>query len=214
MDNVYIHPKAIVESKSIGKGTRIWAFTHVMKGVAIGAHCNVGEHCFLETGVVIGDNVTVKNGNELWDGVTLAEGVFVGPNVTFTNDLYPRSPRLPQAASRYNNLQWRCPTLVNEGASLGAGAIVLAGNVIGAFALVGAGALVTRDVPDYALVTGAPARVVGWVCQCGLQLRFEGATAACEGCRMEFVQNPGLVGLNHAQTVSAGVSNASQRRFE
>ncbi len=92
LDDVFIHPASIVETEQIGRGTRIWAFTHVMQGISIGADCNIGEHCFIESGVVIGNNVTIKNGNMLWDGVTLEDGVFVGPNVSFTNDLYPRSP--------------------------------------------------------------------------------------------------------------------------
>jgi len=94
MDESYIHPSALVETKQIGKGTRIWAFSHVMDDVVIGTNCNIGDHCFIESGVTIGDNVTIKNANEIWDGVRLMDGVFVGPHVTFTNDLYPRSPRL------------------------------------------------------------------------------------------------------------------------
>ncbi len=203
MSDIYTHPTAIVEAEGIGQGTRIWAFSHVMKGAVIGAHCNIGEHCFVETGATIGDNVTVKNGNELWDGVTLADGVFVGPNVTFTNDLHPRSPRLPQAARRYRDSNWRYPTLVKEGASLGAGAIILAGNVIGEFALVGAGALVTRDVPDYALVIGAPARLIGWVCQCGSQLKFKDASGVCEECGLEYVRGADFVKVKQPQALPA-----------
>src|SRR5579862_6647573 len=100
MKNVFIHPKALVETKNLGSGTRVWAFAHVMAGVRVGKNCNIGDHCFVESGAVIGDNCTVKNGNMLWEGVTLEDGVFVGPNVLFTNDLHPRSPRLPQARER------------------------------------------------------------------------------------------------------------------
>src|SRR5437016_2778300 len=101
MRNVFIHPTAIVETQQLGEGTRIWAFTHLMKGVSVGANCNIGEHSFIETGAVIGSNVTIKNGNHIWEGITLSDGVFVGPHVFFTNDLYPRSPRLPQASKKY-----------------------------------------------------------------------------------------------------------------
>jgi acetyltransferase-like isoleucine patch superfamily enzyme len=173
MTAAYIDPDSKVEAPNIGEGTRIWAFTHVMKGASIGRSCNIGEHCFLESGVVVGDNVTVKNGNMLWDGVTLKDGVFVGPQVLFTNDLRPRSPRLAQAKRRYSDRQWLKTTLVEEGASLGAGAILLAGVRIGRFAMVAAGAIVTRDVPAYTLVIGSPARHARWVCECGAPIHFE-----------------------------------------
>jgi UDP-2-acetamido-3-amino-2,3-dideoxy-glucuronate N-acetyltransferase len=202
MKDVHIHPTAIVETQDIGPGTRIWAFTHVMKGVSIGAHCNIGEHCFIESGAIAGDNVTVKNGNQLWDGVSLSDGVFVGPNVTFTNDLRPRSPRLPQAAKRYGNHGWLSPIVVKTGASVGAGAIILAGNTVGEFAMVGAGAIVTRDVAAYTLVVGAPAKVVGWVCQCGSRIEFQRGVAACEDCARVFLQHAGAVILNSQRTAS------------
>ena len=130
-EGVFLHSLALVETEQIGPGTRIWAFTHVMQGVSIGADCNIGENSFIESGVVIGDNVTIKNGNMLWEGVTLENGVFVGPQVTFTNDLYPRSPRLRQAKARYADRNWLAATLVKQGATLGAGAIILAGVTIG-----------------------------------------------------------------------------------
>jgi acetyltransferase-like isoleucine patch superfamily enzyme len=196
MKDVFVHATSMVETHQIGEGTRIWAFTHLMEGVSVGAHCNIGEHCFIETRVRIGDNVTVKNGNMLWEGVVLEDGVFVGPNVFFTNDRYPRSPRLAQARRRYKNQSWLVPTLVREGASLGGGAVIIAGTTIGEFALVGAGSVVTRDVPPYALVTGNPARVRGWVCQCGQPIKFSsGATAQCSECELRYVLNDGAVRL-------------------
>lgn len=165
--DIYIHPTALVETDHIGTGTRIWALAHVMKGVRIGEHCNIGDHCFLETGAVVGNNVTIKNGNMVWEGVILEDGVFVGPHVFFTNDRYPRSPRHPGANRRYENHEWLAHTRIKEGASLGAGSVICPGVTVGAYAMVGAGAVVTKDVPDYALVIGNPARPRGWVCRCG-----------------------------------------------
>ena len=189
IEGVFVHAAAIVETEQIGAGTRIWAFTHIMKGALIGKNCNIGDHCFVESGAKIGDNVTVKNGNMIWDGITLEDGVFVGPHVFFTNDVYPRSGRLPEARKRYGSREWLRPTLVRKGASLGAGAIVLAGVTLDEFCMVGAGAVVTKDIPAHALVVGNPARFRGWVCRCGLPLTFRGERAVCEGCRLVFVRD-------------------------
>ncbi len=182
MSDVHIHLTALVETEDIGAGTTIWAYAHIMRGAQIGKHCNIGDHCFIESGVVVGDNVTIKNGSLLWEGVTLREGVFVGPGVCFTNDLRPRSPRLALAQARYSNRNWLAPTLVEQGATLGAGAVILAGVTIGAYAMVAAGAVVTKGVPAYALVKGNPARVSGWVCRCGQSLEFDGDRAVCADC--------------------------------
>jgi acetyltransferase-like isoleucine patch superfamily enzyme len=199
--DVFVHPTAIVETELIGPHTRIWAFVHVMANACIGANCNIGDHCFIESGAVIGDNVTVKNGNMIWDGIVLEDGVFVGPHVFFTNDRYPRSPRLPQARAKYADRGWLEPTVVRRGASLGAGATLLAGVTIGEFAMVGAGAVVTRNVPAHALVVGNPARVKGWVCECGRPLSFGSSTpyrgssttaaqpcAVCMHCSQEYTR--------------------------
>jgi acetyltransferase-like isoleucine patch superfamily enzyme len=194
-----VHPTALVESQEVGEGTRVWAFTHVMKEASVGHNCNIGEHCFVESGADIGNDVTLKNGNEVWDGVTLSDGVFVGPKVCFTNDLRPRSPRLAQAAGRYASHSWLTPTLVGRGASLGAGCIILAGNTVGEFAMVASGAIVTHDVPAYALFIGAPARLAGWACQCGASLEFRGGAAACEVCGMGFVRGEGIVRPAHPE---------------
>src|SRR5215212_6427425 len=142
MKNVKIHPTALVETEEVGEGTSIWAFAHVMEGARIGKNCNIGDHCFVESGAVVGNDATLKNGNMLFEGVTIQDGVFVGPHVFFTNDLYPRSARLPQARLRYSDKMWLLPTLVRQGASLGAGAVLLPGITVGEYAMVGAGAVV------------------------------------------------------------------------
>jgi UDP-2-acetamido-3-amino-2,3-dideoxy-glucuronate N-acetyltransferase len=202
MDEVFVHPTALVETQQIGQGTRIWAFAHIMKHANIGADCNIGDHCFIESGTIVGNDVTVKNGNMIWEGVTLEDGVFVGPSVTFTNDRYPRSPRLPQARERYSSRGWLLPTLVRQGASLGAGAVILAGITVGEFAMVGAGAVVSTDVPAYTLVFGNPARVRGWVCQCGQPLGFREGTATCRTCGLDFIESGDSVTLASAQQAS------------
>lgn len=185
----YIHPTALVETERIGAGTRVWAFTHIGEGAVIGSNCNIGSHCYIESGVRIGDGVTIKNGNYLWDGVTICNGAFVGPQVVFTNDLRPRSPRLPEAAERYMDDSWLSPIMVGEGASIGGGAVIRPGISLKRFCMVGAGAVVTRTVRAHALVMGVPARAAGWVCCCGAKLAFDKdvhRTASCEQCSCEF----------------------------
>lgn len=153
----YAHPNALVESSSIGKGSRIWAFAHVLPGARIGEDCNICDGVFVENDVVIGDRVTIKCGVQIWDGVSLDDDVFVGPNVTFTNDPFPRSRRPPPAFAR---------TSIGKGASIGANATLLPGVKVGPNAMVGAGAVVTRDVPRNAIVVGNPARITGYVESC------------------------------------------------
>jgi UDP-2-acetamido-3-amino-2,3-dideoxy-glucuronate N-acetyltransferase len=147
------HESAIVESPSVGQGTRVWAFVHVLPGAVIGAECNICDHVFIENDVHVGDRVTIKCGVQLWDGVTLEDEVFVGPNATFSNDAFPRSRVHPKSFAR---------TLVRKGASIGANATILPGLTIGERAMVGAGAVVTHDVPPLAIVAGNPARIVGY----------------------------------------------------
>ncbi len=149
---MFIHPNSDVQSKQIGEGTRIWQFVVVLPGAIIGRDCNICSHCFIENKVAIGNRVTVKCGVQLWDGVTLEDDVCVGPNVTFTNDLQPRSKK-----AGFEPL----PTVVRRHASIGANATILPGLTIGEGATIGAGAVVTRDVPAGAVVIGNPARVHG-----------------------------------------------------
>lgn len=145
-----IHPSSDVQSTCIGAGTHVWQFVVILPGAQIGADCNLCSHCFIENDVRVGDRVTIKSGVQLWDGVTLEDDVFVGPNACFTNDLYPRSKQYPQAFLK---------TLVKRGASIGANATILPGVVIGQNAMVAAGSVVTKDVPDFAVVAGNPAVV-------------------------------------------------------
>lgn len=182
--DVYVHPRALCESRHVGRETRIWAFAQVMRGAVLGRQCNVGGHVFVEAGARIGDRVTIKNHALIWDGVTIEDDVFVGPGVAFTNDRYPRSPRMPGLAEHYRDKRnWLEPTRVCRGASLGARCVVICGVTVGAFATVGAGAVVTRDVPAHAIVAGHPARQVGWACVCGQAL---GRSLACERCGRTF----------------------------
>ncbi|MCC6568054.1 MAG: WxcM-like domain-containing protein [Anaerolineales bacterium] len=154
MSDFFAHPNSIVESKQIGKATRVWAFAHVLPGAVIGEDCNICDHVFIENDVVVGNRVTVKCGVQLWDGIRLEDDVFVGPNATFTNDPFPRSKQYPTEFSQI---------VVQKGASIGANATILPGIIIGQNAMVGAGAVVTRDVPPNSIVMGNPARIVNYV---------------------------------------------------
>lgn len=153
-----IHETALVESSNIGTGTRIWQFVVILPQAVIGENCNICSHCFIENEVQVGNGVTIKSGVQLWDGVTLEDKVFIGPNVTFTNDLYPRSQ---QYAGEWSK------TTVKKGASVGANATLIAGITIGQFALIGAGSVVTKDVPAYTLWYGNPAKHRGYVTEEG-----------------------------------------------
>lgn len=154
LDKVKIHESADVQTTAIGRGTTIWQWVVVLEGARIGSDVNLCAHCFVENDVIIGDRVTVKSGVYLWDGVRLGNEVFVGPNVTFTNDKFPRSKIYPEDFM---------VTHVEEGASIGGGAVLLPGITIGRGAMIGAGAVVTKSVPPYAIVSGSPARIVGYV---------------------------------------------------
>lgn len=172
------HPNALVETAAVGKGTRVWAFAHVMKGASVGRDGNIGDHSFIESGAVIGDRVTVKNGVSVWDKVTIEDDVFLGPNAVFTNERWPVSRRKGSLDS----------TVVRKGACIGANAVIVCGTTVGRYAFVGAGSVVTSDVPDHALVYGNPARLSAYLCECRHKLKFVRGKAAC-GCGLRYVQN-------------------------
>lgn len=177
----FIHEKAIVEiGARIGAGTRVWAFAHVLPGAVIGENCNICDHVFIENDVILGNRVTVKCGIYIWDGARIDDLVFLGPNVAFTNDVMPRSQR---------HLRVYPETYVRRGASIGANATILPGVAIGRWAMVGAGSVITRDVPDFALITGNPARLRGYVCVCSEKLiipKMPGSLACICGRRYEW----------------------------
>lgn len=150
--NFFIHPLSDVSSKNIGENTRIWQFCVILEQAIIGNNCNICAHTFIENDVIIGNNVTIKSGVFLWDGISVEDDVFIGPNATFTNDKKPKSKHYP-----VNFLA----TLIEKGASIGANATILPGLTIGEYSLIGAGAVVTKDVPPYAIVVGNPAQIIG-----------------------------------------------------
>lgn len=178
----FAHKTAIIESNSIGNNTRIWAYAHVMKQAKVGENCNIGNGCFIESNVKIGDNVVVKNNVSIWDGVEIKKNVFVGPNAVFTNDL---NPRVKNIKPKFEPSK----TLVNEGASLGANCTILSGIVIGKYSMIGAGAVVTKDVPDFALVVGIPAKYHSYVCVCSKPLKTKAKSFSCVSCKRRYVKN-------------------------
>lgn len=194
MSNIFIHSTSLVETHQIGCGTQIWAFAQVLKGVTIGAQCNIGDHCLIETGVTIDDNVVINHGNQVWSGVMLDNGRFVGPIQQAAPKRHP-APHVIQAQANDNNQQKPVITRIREGAIIRSGAVVLAGTQIGKFAIVGVRAVVTQDVPAYALVVGNPARIQGWVCQCGQPLKFYRQYAQCEMCNLSYTKDQKTVKL-------------------
>jgi UDP-2-acetamido-3-amino-2,3-dideoxy-glucuronate N-acetyltransferase len=178
----YVHETSIIDNNcSIGKGTKIWHFCHLMPGVTIGERCVLGQNTFVGRGVSIGSNVKIQNNVSVYEGVVIEDDVFCGPSCVFTHIINPRA-HIPRRDKFL-------PTLVKQGATIGANSTILGGLVIGKYAFVGAGAVVTRDVPDYALVHGNPARFQGWRCQCGEELSFnKRGNARCSTCRTEYSQ--------------------------
>lgn len=184
-----VHESSYVdEGCKIGDGTRIWHFCHIMSGAVIGERCNIGQNVVISPDVVLGNNVKVQNNVSIYTGVTLEDDVFCGPSMVFTNVINPRSHVV-----RRHEFQ---RTRVGRGASLGANCTIVCGNDIGRYAFIGAGAVVTRSVPDYALVVGNPGRVVGWMCECGVKLAAGAtppASARCSACGAEYETRDGAL---------------------
>jgi UDP-2-acetamido-3-amino-2,3-dideoxy-glucuronate N-acetyltransferase len=189
MSNYFVHESSYVdEGCEIGEGTKIWHFSHVMSGARLGQRCNIGQNVVISPRVVIGNNVKIQNNVSVYTGVVLEDDVFCGPSMVFTNVVNPRSH-----VSRKDEYR---ETLVRRGASLGANSTVVCGHSIGQYAFVGAGAVVTKDVPDYALVVGNPGRIVGWMCQCGIKLATGPRVperATCAACGTSYVSADGAL---------------------
>lgn len=172
----FIHENALVDTTNIGDGTKIWAFVHVLSGASIGKNGNICDHCYIENNVKIGDDVTIKCGVWVWDGIEIGNRVFIGPSVVFTNDLFPRSKN-----DKYEQKR----TILKEGCSIGANATLLAGIDIGKYAMVGAGSVVTKSVPDYELVYGNPAIKHGYICSCSKKMKIDNSYFKCD-CGNEY----------------------------
>ncbi|MGE0385670.1 MAG: acyltransferase [Gammaproteobacteria bacterium] len=194
MADYQVHPSAIVdEGADIGAGTRIWHWVHVSGGARIGRNCSLGQNVFVGNDVRVGNNVKVQNNVSIFDAVTIEDDVFCGPSMVFTNVYNPRSPIERKKEYR--------PTLIRQGASLGANCTIVCGNTVGRYAFVGAGAVVNRDVPDFALVVGVPARQIGWMSRFGEQLKLPlqgDAEAVCAHTGDRYLLRGGVCTLHAA----------------
>jgi len=178
----FVHESSYVDAPcTIGAGTKIWHFSHVMKDCVIGERCNIGQNVVISPGVTIGHNVKIQNNVSVYTGVILEDDVFCGPSMVFTNVTTPRSH-----VRRNDPEKDYAKTVVKKGATIGANATIVCGHTLGEYAFVGAGAVVTKNVPPYAMVYGNPARIRGWACECGVKLDFHGDTATCAECGKQY----------------------------
>lgn len=186
--NYFVHESSYVdEGCTIGAGTKIWHFSHIMNNCTIGTNCNIGQNVVISPGVVLGNGCKIQNNVSVYTGVVCEDGVFLGPSCVFTNVINPRA--FVERKNEYRQ------TVVKEGASIGANATIVCGHNIGKYAFVGAGAVVTKDVPDYAVVYGNPAQIQGYVCKCGNKLSFEGSHAQCASCGTQYMYHSDQVTL-------------------
>lgn len=205
MKDFFVHESSYVDGGAeLGSGTKVWHFTHIMERSRIGKNCNIGQNVSIAPDVQIGDNVKIQNNVSVYTGVVIEDDVFLGPSMVFTNVINPRSH-----VSRKDEYQ---KTLVKRGASIGANATIVCGVTLGAYAFVGAGAVVTRDVPDYALVHGNPAKIHGWMCQCGIKLQW-GADGEKAGKILSSDEGPAISNLVSDATPEVALCESCGSRF-
>lgn len=180
----FIHSSSIIdENVLIGDGTKVWCFSHIQTGARIGSNCSLGQNVNISNNVIVGNEVKIQNNVSVYEGVKLEDYVFCGPSMVFTNDLTPRA-KYPKGRIGYKE------TIVKEGASIGANATIVCGHSIGRWSLIAAGAVVAKDVPDYALMAGVPAKQVGWICECGKKL---GSNLICKKCGRKYANKNGCL---------------------
>ncbi len=178
-NDYFVHPSSFVDDGAqVGKGTRIWHFCHLMSGAVVGENCNIGQNVFIGSEAILGNGVKVQNNVSIYSTVMCEDDVFLGPSMVFTNVINPRA-----FIERKDEFR---PTLIKQGATIGANATIVCGVTIGEYAMIGAGAVVSKDVPDYALVYGNPGRIQGWVCKCGEKLEFIEKDAQCQSCSLKY----------------------------
>ena len=184
--NYFVHESSYIDQPcTIGKGTKIWHFSHIMQNSKIGENCNIGQNVVISPKVILGNGVKVQNNVSIYEGVICEDAVFLGPSMVFTNVINPRA--FIERKEEFKT------TLIKKGATIGANATIVCGNTIGTYAFIGAGAVVSKDIPDYALVYGNPAQIHGWVCQCGEKLIFDQGQTKCNTCNLSYFMVDGKI---------------------